>query len=186
MGRPWEYPRWKRVLMQVTMWVILGASLGLAQLISHQRANSPQADLGPPQLWGRLIVRLPEGWDMQERELDQVLVIEGVEEDRARKFLIEQRLSPQSGDDDTDDSTVSPSSEKIEFPGLGCTGTLSATKELHQMRQGSMIQTESLRAHAQLPDGLSVTVRVAQSGVRIGSADRQLIRQIVRNIKLAR
>lgn len=173
------------MLMQGVMWLIFGVSLGVAQLITHQRRNSPQADLGPPQPWGRLIVRLPEGWEMQEKEADQVLIIEGLEEDRAREYVIEQRLSRDPADDDAaDDPAVSRSSEPIDFTGLGCKGTLTATKEVHQMRRGPLIQTESLRAHAQLPDGLTVTVRLAQSGVRIGKADRLLMKQIVQNIRM--
>lgn len=172
------------MLMQVVMWVIFGASLGVAQWITHERGNSPQADLGPPQAWGRLVVRLPEGWEIQERESDRVMVIEGLEEDRARELVIEQRLSRDPGDeDDSDDAAASRSSEKIVFPGLGRSGTLTVTRAVHRMRGGPMIQSEYLRAFVELPDGLSVTVKLEQVGVRIGSADRLLMKEIVENIK---
>src|SRR5690242_6674171 len=106
MGRPWEYPRWKRVLMQAAMWVIFGGTLGLAQFVSHERRVSPQADLGPPQVWGRLIIQLPEGWHPEEKGLDQVLMIEGIDpQDPTRVLFMEQRLGQQPAantEDDTD------------------------------------------------------------------------------------
>src|SRR6476659_8798385 len=39
MGRPWEYPRWRRVLMQVVMWLVFAGSLCLARVLAHSRTQ---------------------------------------------------------------------------------------------------------------------------------------------------
>ncbi|HET6247466.1 MAG TPA: hypothetical protein VFE47_07215 [Tepidisphaeraceae bacterium] len=40
MSRPWEYPRWRRVLLQLALWAILGATLGLAQFMGGDKASN--------------------------------------------------------------------------------------------------------------------------------------------------
>jgi len=62
MARPWEYPRWRRVLMQVAMWVIFGGTLGLAQLVVRQRQLTPIV-LEPRTRLGPLWVRFATGMD---------------------------------------------------------------------------------------------------------------------------
>lgn len=185
MGRPWEYPRWKRVLMQVSMWLLFGGTLGLAQFVSHERRVSPQADLGPPQSWGRLTVRLPDGWQIGERESDQLLLIQGIDpQDPTRRLFMEQRLGQQPADnseDDTDQTPLLRSSEKIQFTGLGRTGEL--TEEVRQIAQEPEVKWVFLRASVQMPDGLSVSVEIGQAGTRIGSADRLLLKEMVEAIK---
>jgi hypothetical protein len=187
MGRPWEYPRWKRVLMQAAMWLIFGGTVGLAQLVAHHRRASPQADLGPPRPWGRLTVRLPDGWEIEERESDQILTIEGRDpEDPRRGLTMNQRLGTEAAggsDDETDGTPISRSSEKIQFTGLGKQGTLTALHEYGRTRQGQPIEQEYLRAFVQTPDGLGVSVGIGEFGTRVGSADRLLLKEIVEGIK---
>lgn len=69
MGRPWEYPNWRRVVMQVVMWLILCATLGLAEIVTRTRGieGAEQVRVGP------LIVRLPYGW-----KLDSVDTVSGM------------------------------------------------------------------------------------------------------------
>lgn len=188
MGRPWEYPRWKRALMQVTMWLIFGGTLGLAHFVSSGRRSVPQASLGPPQPWGRLIVRVPRGWDFTSTRHGRVLDLEAMDPQDPRRIVVLSQEFPASGAEsppgESDDENAGPSSESIEFTGLGERGTLLAQPRLIHLQQGGPpILGASLSASTRLPDGLGVTVEVLVVGTRIGSADLALLREIVANIR---
>jgi len=174
--------------MQVSMWLIFGASLGLAQLVTHARLVSPQADLGPPRVWGRLMVRLPEGWRLEKQdESDQVLIIEGQDpQDPTRGLFMEQRIgagAASDSDEETDGTPIARSSEPIQFTGLGQKGTLTALQDVRPMGDEPEVARDFLRAYVRTPDGLSVSVGIGQFGTRIGSADRLLLKEIVQAIK---
>ncbi len=67
MARSWQYPRWRRVVVQVVLWGVLAASLGVAELVVRHKALVGSVQLGGPRsvdLPGgvRLTVRLPKGW----------------------------------------------------------------------------------------------------------------------------
>ena len=65
MAKSWQYPRWRRVAMQGTMWLILAATVGLAALVNrHQRhALVPALDTKSPITLGNSVkVFLPANW----------------------------------------------------------------------------------------------------------------------------
>src|SRR5688572_29586169 len=63
MPKSWQYPRWRRVAMQAVMWVILGATVALAALVSHEVRRSRLVQLADERtLDDNLAVRLPKGW----------------------------------------------------------------------------------------------------------------------------
>src|SRR5438067_9681483 len=66
MAKNWQYGRLRAVALQVVMCLILGASLGLAAYIDHRRSGSLDIALGEPRTVGRLIVRAPAGWEVEE------------------------------------------------------------------------------------------------------------------------
>lgn len=62
------------------MWLILGATLGLAALVNHERRRSLRVDLGPPMTFSALTVRLPESWDVvSATESDPRIVVRATE-----------------------------------------------------------------------------------------------------------
>jgi hypothetical protein len=62
MARSWQYGRWRRILMQVVMWVILAATVGLAALVTSHRSKSGHANLVQISTKGRVTLRMPAGW----------------------------------------------------------------------------------------------------------------------------
>jgi hypothetical protein len=48
--------------MQATLWLVLGATVGLAALVNHERRRSMRVELGPPTAHGWLSVRMPRTW----------------------------------------------------------------------------------------------------------------------------
>ncbi len=48
--------------MQATMWLILGATVGLAAFVNHERRRSMRVELGPPATHEWIVVRLPRTW----------------------------------------------------------------------------------------------------------------------------
>lgn len=62
MAKWWHYPAWRRVALQVTMWVLFGASLGVAGLVSAHRRGLIDSKYSPPISCGKFVVRAPVGW----------------------------------------------------------------------------------------------------------------------------
>jgi hypothetical protein len=65
MSRPWQYTRSRYFLMQAVMWLILGATVGLAALVSRShrgRADDLAEKLEVKTPAGRVNVFLPKGW----------------------------------------------------------------------------------------------------------------------------
>src|SRR5687768_11316932 len=80
MAKSWQYPRWRRYAMQATMWLILGATLGLAAFVNHERRRSLRVELGAPATYGPITVRLPRAWDViAPNESDPRVVVSATE-----------------------------------------------------------------------------------------------------------
>ena len=61
MARNWQYPRWRRLLMQSAMWVILGGSVGLAALLDRHQHELSQVPLAAARC-GSVSLQLPAKW----------------------------------------------------------------------------------------------------------------------------
>lgn len=71
MSRPWQYTRSRYFLMQAVMWLILGATVGLAALISRHRGGrveslTEKVEVKAPA--GQVSVLLPKGWVIETRK----------------------------------------------------------------------------------------------------------------------
>ena len=76
MPRPPTDSPARRVLMQSIMWIILGATVGLAALVSYQRGSSGETRLVDPITYRGATVPLPKGWTITKTadELSPVLL----------------------------------------------------------------------------------------------------------------
>ena len=187
MGRPWEYPRWRRVLMQAVTWLILGGTVGLAQLVIHVK-NREALTLGPPVRYGFLLVRFPEGWTVQQVAGSQGPAIAAAEDDEL--LVVEQWLvphSPTSGPPSEEQNKGGGSTEKVRFRGLGREGLMQI---MHKLRptSDSMVAEEYLTAAVVVPLGrrdLAILVELRAVGPRVGHGERQLLLAVVNSVVLA-
>src|SRR5437879_3323995 len=62
MARSWQYPRWRRILMQATMWLILAATVGLAALVTRQRTHTARTEMSQVRTVGDFTITLPTRW----------------------------------------------------------------------------------------------------------------------------
>jgi len=92
MPRPPE-SKLRRMMMQGIMWVILGATIGVAALVDRQKASKLEVKLGEPvKLDGGISIRLPAGW----KEVDTpsgsetLIAVEDTAFDRAISVQLEQ------------------------------------------------------------------------------------------------
>jgi hypothetical protein len=75
MPRAWQYPRWRRILMQATLWLILGCAIGSAELVTRQRLDSIRINLTHAFSSGRLHIRVPAGWVLIRSEDESLNLI---------------------------------------------------------------------------------------------------------------
>jgi hypothetical protein len=63
-------------MMQGIMWIILGATIGLAALVSHHRRSAFEVKLSPPITYRSVTVQLPKGWKLTKNpdELSSTLM----------------------------------------------------------------------------------------------------------------
>lgn len=62
MPHPWQYTRWRRVAMQVAVWVVFAGVMGLAALVDRYR--TPVIRLARPARLGEAVLLLPVDWDV--------------------------------------------------------------------------------------------------------------------------
>ena len=107
MARSWQYPRWRRVVMQVVLWAVFGATLGMAWLVVRHQRLAGLVRLTEPRFveladGTRLGVRLPKGWAVQYGA-DEHEDATGGDGTAARKlFEVHELLGGTLGDDPAD------------------------------------------------------------------------------------
>ena len=92
MPRPPE-TKLRRFLMQGIMWVILGATIGVAALVDRHKAAKLEVKLGDPvKLEGGISIRLPAGWkEMETPDASETLIaVEDTAFDRAISVQLDQ------------------------------------------------------------------------------------------------
>jgi hypothetical protein len=89
MARSWEYASWKRTALAVVMVLVLGVSLGLAELVvRHERAVHPPA--GPTRI-GSITFYLPSPrWVITKPMATETIALEPSGERRGRVLRIQQ------------------------------------------------------------------------------------------------
>ena len=184
MPKSWQYPRWRRVAMQVAMCVVLGAAVGSAAWVGQTRRAELDVKLGPPQQVGELMVRLPERWqsritrgrtvvvvvadEVSDRRGDRQLRISQVPQDPPfhdpRQFL--EELNPR------------PLQDVEPLPMLGQNGVLGRLSlGTVDPATGERQNLHKLFAAVVLRDGLTVVVEL-QSNQSLGPSSERLVREL--------
>jgi hypothetical protein len=199
MAKNLQYGRLRAVALQVVMWLIFGASLGLAAYIDHRRSGSLDVELAEPRAVGRLVVRLPNGWELKEEGgPPQALVAEELDRQgrlrRTLKITQEQQTGRVRGPEYYLESVVNPlgieeiAPEVEPFRFLGQDDAVLMAMKIGNTRalrrQMPAIPEAGVYACAVLPDGLTVTVQVMGDGA-FGPSSRQLLRLVADSIKPA-
>ena len=173
--------------MQVVTWLILGGTVGLAQLVIHVK-NREALTLGPPVRYGFLLVRFPQGWTAQQVAGSQGPALEATED--GQLMLIEQfatRHPAELATESNDDPKQARSTEKIQFAGLHREGQMQLVSELRPTPEG-MVPEEYLTASAVVPlkqGSLVIRVELLKVGPRIGPGERELLLKVVNSLKWA-
>ena len=95
MPRSWQYPRWRRILLQAVLWLVLAAAAGLAALVSRQRLQSEVINLSHPVPLTGLTAMLPANWIIvPDADNLGVIATEPQNSDQQRTLII--RLLPPS------------------------------------------------------------------------------------------
>jgi hypothetical protein len=93
MPRSWQYPRWRRILLQATLWLVLAAAVGLAALVSRQRLQSQRIDLTHRVTLSTLTIMLPANW-ITVPDVDNLGLIANEPQDSDQQRSLTIRLLP--------------------------------------------------------------------------------------------
>ncbi|HEY2585439.1 MAG TPA: hypothetical protein VGI81_06740 [Tepidisphaeraceae bacterium] len=185
MGRPWEYPRWRRTLMQAVMWVILAGTVGLAQLVVVERRRAPIALEAPVQV-GPLWVRTPVDWSFATGSNPEAGDLSLVDDNNpSRQLAIGVERNPVGQDLGSQLNHPGAGTQPIDFKGLKQTGVLMAWHRKIRPQGGNWEQVDILLAFTQLPSGYLVEIRLTQMGARLGTADAELVKAVANAITWA-
>ena len=208
MAKSWQYGRWRAVVLQAVMWVVFGSSLGLAAFIDHRRSGTLDVRLGQPVPAGRLIVRLPLGWEVLAQRQGEaepattqaaLQVLTAVDFDRQgrerRRLTITQEQQsgrPMGAEYYLDQLMTSRHVLPLEpqpFSMLGQDDGVLIPFKVNLKRYLRRARVEDLPdpglyACVVTPDGLAVTVQVTGDGA-YGPSSHRLLRLVTDNMRLA-
>jgi hypothetical protein len=170
--------------MQVTMWVIFGGSLGLAQLVVRQRQHMP-ITLDPRTRLGPLWVQLPQGWttnDGQEVEPGQLQV---VDPDETEELTISVQRTPDGEKGGQDADQPGAGTQPIYFKGLNRQGLMAAVPQKMRTPEGGVVTREMLLAVTDLPSGYELEIWLSQGRGKIGAGERRIVEAVANGITWA-
>lgn len=199
MARNWQYGRLRTVALQGVTWLVFGASLGLAAYIDHRRSGHFDVTLTEPRTVGRLTVRLPRGWDVEEPGGTPLSVVakDFDRQGRVRTTLTitqEQQTGRKRGAQYylealvnlPDDENLAPAMESISFLGQDDAVLASFrlnTRPLRRMNPAFIVPEAGTYACVVLPDGFTVTVQVTGDGA-FGPSSRALLERVADAIRV--
>jgi hypothetical protein len=176
MGRPWEYPRWRRVLMQVVMWLVFAGSLCLAQVLAHNRS----VDRTNVVRVGAFELRVPDDFKIDASGPDDDLLAHDPQRNRRLRI---QSL-PLNG---ARRSIIARGEDQmpIKFRNLQVTGVLDVTQDKHMSDEGEAVRYR-LRARAAVPN----VKRVVEITLDVSPGDEQedqmLMEDLAAGLRIAR
>jgi len=207
MSKANPYTPARQILMQLSMWMVLGASVAVAALVNHRRAKAFLPKLDHPTVVNGLSVRLPEGWKVEpgDAATPDVLLIcrETVNAGAAGRVLAVHRtrlpgmLSPTEylgyllRAETTGDHAGVLEGTHYERAMLGLTPgvLLTAVLSIGQMPEFSGEDLEGLPARhltvaaGVLPTREAVSIRLQSWGQNV-DADQILVKEIAETVKV--
>jgi hypothetical protein len=203
MARSWHYPRWRRYVMQATLWLVLAATLGLAAVVNHHKRRQLYIALGQPIVRGDLTVSLPLNWQALANDPDERVVARAVERGPAGGRLVSISRHPLP-------SLVSPLEHLIRTTATRGIGLLVSQKNSPTRTQpillggwpGVMVQADApmplgaaprgeartrkeIYACTVVPSGQAIVIRL-ESGDVAEAADLALVRELAAAVKIGR
>jgi hypothetical protein len=195
MAHPWQYPRWRRYVMQAALCVVLGGTIALAALVNHQIRLKQQVTLDPPRTYSDLSVRLPANWELTVDDSGSTLILHASEpgpKPYGRKLLIlRQRTSEFISPMEyltrleawTPRLAVSEGNHPMEpIEILGWPGVLLA-RPAQAAPNGTGVQPKLVQACAVLPTREAILIRL-EGAEPLDPGDRQLVRDIAASLAL--
>jgi len=197
MAKWWEYPAWRRTVLQVTMWALLGATLGMAAMVSSYRSGSINAKYSAPIACGKYVVRVPLGWKIVLHPTGPVRV-EAFEQKRVggrpRRLQFYERqltesvtaedvlleINAQPGSILREDDTSHLQDVRI----AGMNGTMFVRGYTRMVAIISLVPVIEYSAAVVSPDGASLAVKLVCEGDPDDS-DPALFGELIGRIKLA-
>jgi len=198
MAKNGQYGRWRSVALQGVVWLVFAATMGVAALIDHRRTGALDVTLGEPRTFGRLVVRLPQGWELEgEKGPPQAVVAKDYDRQRRLRRTLKITQEVQSGRGLGPESYLEnvialpgleqiPDVEPFSFLGQddGALVAFMIGEQRGARRRRPRLPNAGLYACTVLPDGLSVTLQLTGEG-SYGPSSRQLVRVVADNMKLA-
>lgn len=193
MARAWYFPRWRHLLMQAIMWLVLGASMVAAALLNHHLRLGQIIELSPTITDDNLSLRLPANWKTWTRR-DEENVMAHIAADSAKGVTRTLSISRQRV------PHVMAPAEYI-FRALGVSGRLDTTDfkaatidgwpgqsiywEAHRASLGTGEESQFTNCSAiVLPGDQAVMVRLDKNAPFDGG-DERLYRQVLDNIHVS-
>ncbi len=198
MARAWQYPRWRRIVMQATLWLILGCATGLAALVTHHRIGANHVDLAKAFSFGQLKIRLPAEWAVAQGDDDSLHFIGPEDPDFGDRLelavlgeQLNQRISPAEllsrsrllpgtftgGDDD------SPPLRAVTL--AGSPGVMVKVLRLHRTQEMNQQPHEELIVAAVLPSDLAIVLQMDCPRPDDDGAAEELIREVAARITVS-
>jgi hypothetical protein len=196
MARNVQYGRWQKVGLNVAVWSVFAATLGMAYYLGRHRGAGADVTFGQPERFDALTVRLiANAHHHTEPGPPRALVSEVYDDEgRLRRTVwvtCEQQGSRARGPDYYLESLLKVDVDSEPFDLLGRRGVIFAWRGIPEHywfepdpEKLKSLPKEGLYACAVLPDGLTVTVQVRGDGA-YGPSSRQLLRAVADRIEVA-
>lgn len=184
MPNPWDPTRFRRIALQVVMWLILCAAVGLAAAVSHHRREMLKVPLSPPVRAGELTFRLPEGWQMRQRAARDAS-LQAVEPGGTQRTLtvtsepLRRMVSPQE--------YLARNHEPLAGGGgpveiAGQPGVLLGRSHFYRLQTGELAASKQVVVCAVLPSRRAVVLELEGPGA-VEPGDLELVRQIAATVE---
>jgi len=189
MSRSWHYPRWRRIVMQVTLWIILGATVGLAALVDHYRSGAAAVKLGPQEDFGPVSLRLPEGWAITAQR-EPVLLVQAEDGSDGSARILSVLRQPVQGKMSALEFIIRsglapPQAARVAQPIAmgGQTGAMVSLSRQMRGPGGSVMSERDIVAVAMIRPQHAIILHLSSAGNTLNE-DEDLLRQVAATIKL--
>jgi hypothetical protein len=190
MPHHWHFPRWRHFTMQAIMWVLLGASVGLAALANHHLRDAHYISLSNPIVDDAFTFRLPEGWktDSARTGANSIYLATESDESDAQRIITINHLRIGAG--------ISPLEliRRQLGPGVQMQQVNSVSLDGHpaqyvrwaavRLVDNQPVETEGVNCCLILPSHDAFTFQFERTGP-IDISDSRLVHQVLDSVKIS-